>query len=84
MFLVRKGARPVDYFNLYDGSGEAIHSFVAIGFAGDSASGQSTFGGEAAVCDPWDEVKVYPMWQINQKMSLWAYGATIKSLRRDA
>jgi hypothetical protein len=80
-FLRSRGVSPVDYMNLYNADGRAVHSFVVIDFSdgGDSCS----WGADAVICDPWDSSQAYPAGQISQKMSLFGSGSTVKSLRRE-
>src|SRR5437870_5452280 len=50
-FLLGKGVRPLDYMNLYNADGVAVHSFVVLDFVGD-AGGTSSWGPDAVICDP--------------------------------
>jgi hypothetical protein len=83
MFLLSKGVRPLDYMNLYNADGRAVHSFVVLSFVGDG-DGTSTWGPDAVICDAWDERQAYPALQIAQNMSLFAAGSSVRSIRREA
>ncbi|MFO1351574.1 MAG: hypothetical protein U1F68_13260 [Gammaproteobacteria bacterium] len=82
MFLLQRGCQPLDYMNLYNPGGQAVHSFVVVDFAASGEGQSSTWGKDAVVCDPWDDAQAYPAWQIGQKMSLYAPGSTVRSLFR--
>ena len=62
MYLKQQGVRPLDYMNLYDPEGKAIHSFVAIEFEGEGEE-SSGWGTHAVICDPWDDSQSYPAWK---------------------
>jgi hypothetical protein len=83
MFLLRRGARPLDYMYLNNSGGTPIHSFVLMAFTPDGEDEASGWGKDAVVCDPWDDGQAYPAWQIAQKMSLFVSGCTATSYRRD-
>jgi hypothetical protein len=80
-FLRSKGMSPVDYMNLNDPDGKAIHSFVVIAFSGDGNA--CSWGPEAVICDPWDNGQAYPANQISQQMSLYQPGCTVVTVRRE-
>lgn len=83
MFLKKRGVRPLNYMNLNNPAGKAVHSFVVIAFEGDSET-QSSWGENAVICDPWDDSQAYAAWKIGANMSLWVGGSTVESLfRRD-
>lgn len=81
VFLQQRGVLPLDYMNLYDPQGGAVHSFVVIEFAGadDSSSG---WGESAVICDPWDDEQAYAASQIRSNMALWESGSSVRSLFR--
>jgi hypothetical protein len=81
MFLKKRGVRSLDYMNLNDPSGDAVHSFVVIGFQGAGAT-SSGWGESAVICDPWDGGQVYAAWKIDMNMSLWVSGSSVESLFR--
>jgi hypothetical protein len=80
-FLRSKGVSPVDYMNLNDPNGTAIHSFVVISFSSDGNA--SSWGSDAVICDPWDSSQSYPATQIAQQMSLWQTGSSVVTIRRE-
>ena len=82
MFLLNKGIRPLDYMNLYNPDGRAVHSFIVLDFVGDT-DGTSSWGADAVIVDSWDERQVYPALEIAQRMSLFTGGSSVRSLRRD-
>src|SRR5262245_46649636 len=83
MYLLGVGARPLDYMNLDNADGIAIHSFVVIDFCCEGDGMSCNWGPSAVICDPWDDGQAYPAWQISQHMSLFRRGFTVRSLRRD-
>jgi hypothetical protein len=82
MYLKGRGVRSLDYMNLNNPNGTAIHSFIVIGFDADNGS-SSGWGDGAVVCDPWDEGQAYAAWKIKMNMSLWASGSSVESLFRE-
>ena len=81
VILQKRGVRPLDYVNLNNPEGRAVHSFVMIGFEG-TQSDSSGWGTEAVICDPWDDGQAYAAWKIHMNMSLWVGGSTIETLFR--
>jgi hypothetical protein len=80
-FLRSKGISPVNYMNLNDPDGNAIHSFVVISFSG--CDNTCNWGQDAVICDPWDNSQAYPAGQIAQQMTLWQSGSTVVTIRRE-
>ena len=81
MYLKRNGVRSLDYMNLNDPQGEAIHSFVVIGFQGEGEE-TSGWGPHAVVCDPHDNGQSYAAWQIEMCMTLFVGSCSVESLFR--
>ena len=73
--------RPLDYMNLYDPQGEAIHSFVTIGFEGEGGD-SSGWGQHAVICDPHDKGQYYAAWKIEMCMTLFVGSCSVESLYR--
>jgi hypothetical protein len=80
-FLRSKGMSPVNYMNLNDPNGVAIHSFVVLSFGDDG--NVCDWGADAVICDPWDNGQAYPANQISQQMSLYQPGSTVVTIRRE-
>ena len=81
MYLKRNGVRSLDYMNLNDPQGEAIHSFVVIGFQGEGEE-TSGWGPHAVICDPHDNGQSYAAWQIEMCMTLFVGSCSVESLFR--
>lgn len=81
VFLQQRGILPLDYMNLYDPQGVAVHSFVVIEFSGEGDS-SSGWGENAVICDPWDEAQAYSASRIGSNMMLWESGSSVRSLFR--
>jgi hypothetical protein len=81
MYLKRNGVRSLDYMNLNDPQGEAIHSFVVIGFQGEGEE-TSGWGPHAVICDPHDNGQSYAAWQIEMCMTLFVGSFSVESLFR--
>jgi hypothetical protein len=82
MYLLARGARPLDYLSLLGSHGHAVHAFVVLAFCPEDDTSSSRWGPDAVICDPW-EGRAYPAWQIGLNMSLYRIGRTVRSERRD-
>jgi hypothetical protein len=81
VYLKRQGVRPLDYMNLNNPQGRAIHSFVTIGFVGQGEE-SSGWGPHAVVCDPWDDSQAYAAWKIEMSMTLFVGSCSVETLFR--
>lgn len=75
-YLLRLGVRPLDWMEVTNGD----HAFVVIGREPDSAANDpKSWGKDAAVCDPWDNV-AYPASQIARRLGNSAtYGSMLRA-----